>query len=1172
MITSRSIRFLSCLLAVTGSLTVPATADLPGLTIVGNTFTYDAPDGQVTGIILLPSGSGPFPGVLISHGKGGSASGFSLPHANTLVGWGVACIGPDYTHAAGNVNALDNEGYCPENSRRARACLTILQSLGTVDMTRVAAFGHSMGSYLTGGLLGEIPASFRAACITAGGTSGTSDASFAAPATQEVTGITAPFLMFHGTADTVVVPEQSASLQAILNGNSVPNKRLLYQDLGHDIASPPVKRADVYAIMRAWFTQHNVLAFAGNTAPTIATVAGATVTSGIVSAPLAITVGDGQTSTGSLTVSAFTTDDALLPNSGLALGGSGADRTLVITSAVGQTGSVEVALVVSDGLLSAVTYLQVTIENPVATVNHRPGISWIADQRATPGAAIPALAFTVMDAETIPATLTVTAESSNPTLLPVANIALTSGSASRTVTLTPAIGESGSTTVTLTVSDGEKTRATSFTVTIASTLAGNTASMIQGIANETIISGSTYGPWPLVIKDTESAESALTLSATSSNPTLVPTANIIFGGQSWGRTVTVTPAAGQLGRGVITLAVSDGSNTSSTSFVLDVVNGNTPPAISALPTIHTPSLGNTPQAVAFNVSDAETAVADLRVTASSSNTALVLAANITLGGSGANRTATITPVSGQTGAATITLAVSDGDITRIAQLLYVVVDPAGAAAQFSRPSGVFVLDSGNGPNYLTTFGTTILLRDANIRNLPFVDGFTLRAAWTYMESGSTPGSYDFFIIENALNKLPAGQRLSLIITPDEPAYIATTPGVDTWVDDTTTRAKPWDPYLRERRRALLAAMSQHLVGGVPLGQHPQLDLLDPYLPGGFTGIRDPNSTPLRSIAGYTRQKFLEAVQDELRALQDYFPGKFVQLGFWPIVDNENMAYSGMTAWEWLRQQLLAEFNGLTRPRVGFFMENLAAKRNGPTIDPYTSTPVTGFASALDASKDMTWNGFQMLGSWARPFNDNHVNNTLNGTPNDALEAAFNTYRAEYHEVYTPDIDTVAFQPALQRWHDFYSSKATTSPDSDEDGDGLPLAWEQQYNLVPTIYDPNDDITDHDGLLLLLEYAFNQNPHSNSSAGFPVIGTAFNPSDNQTYLTYTYLRRTTAPQLTYTVQISEDLSIWNSGPAHSQELSATPTGDGLTELVTVRVLPAIGGSNLRRFVRVAVANP
>jgi hypothetical protein len=81
-------------------------------------------------------------------------------------------------------------------------------------------------------------------------------------------------------------------------------------------------------------------------------------------APLALA--DVQTAAGALTVSAFTTDDARLPNAGLALGGSGANRTLTITAPSGQTGAVEVALVVSDGRLNAVTDLPVTILPPAS--------------------------------------------------------------------------------------------------------------------------------------------------------------------------------------------------------------------------------------------------------------------------------------------------------------------------------------------------------------------------------------------------------------------------------------------------------------------------------------------------------------------------------------------------------------------------------------------------------------------------------------------------------------------------------------------------------------------------------------------------------------------------------------------------------------------------------------
>ncbi len=123
---------------------------LPGLVITNNQFTYNAADGQVTGIIRMPAGPGPFPAVLISHGKGGTATGFSLQHANILVDWGFACIGPSYTHEGSSVNLPENEGYCPENSRRARRAIEILDSAPSVDLSRLALFGHSMGAFLSG--------------------------------------------------------------------------------------------------------------------------------------------------------------------------------------------------------------------------------------------------------------------------------------------------------------------------------------------------------------------------------------------------------------------------------------------------------------------------------------------------------------------------------------------------------------------------------------------------------------------------------------------------------------------------------------------------------------------------------------------------------------------------------------------------------------------------------------------------------------------------------------------------------------------------------------------------------------------------------------------------------------------------------------------------------------
>ena len=98
------------------------------------------------------------------------------------------------------------------------------------------------------------------------------------------------------------------------------------------------------------------------------------------------------------------------------------------------------------------------------TVNDPPTISNIAD-RFTKGAT-PVINFTVGDKVTPVGSLTVTATSANPTLVPAANVVVGGSGANRTVQLTPAAGQSGTATITVTVSDGTKTASDTFVLTV----------------------------------------------------------------------------------------------------------------------------------------------------------------------------------------------------------------------------------------------------------------------------------------------------------------------------------------------------------------------------------------------------------------------------------------------------------------------------------------------------------------------------------------------------------------------------------------------------------------------------------------------------------------------------------------------------------------------------------
>ena len=98
--------------------------------------------------------------------------------------------------------------------------------------------------------------------------------------------------------------------------------------------------------------------------------------------------------------------------------------------------------------------------------------------------------------------------------------------------------------------------------------APDTAPTISNITNQSTTVNIPTAVIPLTINDAETAASNLVLSASSSDPALVPANNFVFGGSGTNRTLTVTPA--QVGTATITVTVSDGILTASKLFNLTV--------------------------------------------------------------------------------------------------------------------------------------------------------------------------------------------------------------------------------------------------------------------------------------------------------------------------------------------------------------------------------------------------------------------------------------------------------------------------------------------------------------------------------------------------------------------------------------------------------------------------
>jgi hypothetical protein len=98
----------------------------------------------------------------------------------------------------------------------------------------------------------------------------------------------------------------------------------------------------------------------------------------------------------------------------------------------------------------------------------------------------------------------------------------------------------------------------------------NNAPTLTNLTDRSIALPNNTGAIPVTIGDQETAATSLTLTRASSNPALVPLSGIVFGGTGANRSVTVTPAANQLGSSTITVSVSDGVLTASDTFLVTV--------------------------------------------------------------------------------------------------------------------------------------------------------------------------------------------------------------------------------------------------------------------------------------------------------------------------------------------------------------------------------------------------------------------------------------------------------------------------------------------------------------------------------------------------------------------------------------------------------------------------
>ena len=272
-----------------------------------------------------------------------------------------------------------------------------------------------------------------------------------------------------------------------------------------------------------------------------------------------------------LTVTATSSNPSLIPNPTVNYTSPNTTGSINFAPVALGFGTSTITVTVNDGGASN-NIISRTFTVTVNAVNQPPTLNALADMTLGENAGPQSVALSGISSGAVneSQTLSVNASSSNTGLIPNPTVTYTSPNATGSLTFTPVTDQFGSATVTVTVRDSGTSNnlvTRTFKVTVDQVTQPPT---ISAITNRVIAVSTSTPAIPFTINDPDTAVTNLILTADCDNLTVVPLGSIVFGGSANSRTVTVTPNFGQTGVANITITVSDGTSTASSTFQLKV--------------------------------------------------------------------------------------------------------------------------------------------------------------------------------------------------------------------------------------------------------------------------------------------------------------------------------------------------------------------------------------------------------------------------------------------------------------------------------------------------------------------------------------------------------------------------------------------------------------------------
>lgn len=296
-------------------------------------------------------------------------------------------------------------------------------------------------------------------------------------------------------------------------------------------------------------------------------------------------------------------------------------------------------------------------------------------------------------------TLTVTANSDNPALLPNPTVTYTSPSASGSLSYTPVANASGVANVTVTVNDGQAANNLATQTFAVAVSPVNDAPTLNALTDATLLEDDA----PLVVPFTgvsagPGEDQPLTITATSDNLALVadPVINYTSPNAAGELTISVTPNTS--GSAVVTVVVNDGQNSATTrTFNVTVLPVNDAPTLDPLANPAPIPVGAGAQTVNLSgITPGGGETQTLTVSAVSDNPAVFPDPTVSYTTPDSVGSLTYAPVAGESGRAIISVTVTDsgdtanGGVNTVTRTFTATVGQINEPPSFTRGSDILL--------------------------------------------------------------------------------------------------------------------------------------------------------------------------------------------------------------------------------------------------------------------------------------------------------------------------------------------------------------------------------------------------------------------------------------------------------------------------------------------------